>query len=328
MNAGPEKIDPYQPYRSRLLRPDRLRELSQLRTIRAVRDISLCWLWIVSAWVLVAIHPAWYTGVLAIAVIASRFYALTIIGHDGLHRRLTESRARNDLLNDLFIMAPIGAITRLNNLNHLNHHAELANPGDPDRFKHACFNKAEAGEFLLYLTGIGILAPRLGAVLFRNGPAARKPAPDRAYRPTDFVMIFGWQLALLIGLTAGLGWWAYPLLWLLPVYLGAYVGDNIRSFAEHSHPESDQKADQHRLLTYDSNWLERIFLAPMNMNFHATHHLYPSIPYYNLPIADREIRSMPEAAGLEWRSSYLGYLWRYWRALPLTECRSTSAAGT
>jgi fatty acid desaturase len=59
----------------------------------------------------------------------------------------------------------------------------------------------------------------------------------------------------------------------------------------------------------------------MNMNYHAAHHLWPSIPYHNLPVADREIRRLPAAAGLEWRRSYAGYLLRYWLALPREECR-------
>jgi len=58
----------------------------------------------------------------------------------------------------------------------------------------------------------------------------------------------------------------------------------------------------------------------MNMNYHAVHHLWPSIPYYNLPIADSEIRRPAEALGLEWRGSYFAYLIRYWIALPIEEC--------
>jgi fatty acid desaturase len=103
-----------------------------------------------------------------------------------------------------------------------------------------------------------------------------------------------------------------------------YLGDNCRSFAEHSHPKNDRASDEHRLITYTSNPVERFFLAPMNMNFHAVHHLWPSIPYYRLPEADREIRGQSGAAGLEWRRSYFGYLIRYWLALPLEECRPTA----
>jgi fatty acid desaturase len=330
MNSNPAQFDPYQPFRPVLLRPERLRELSRLRPVRAVWDMLTCWVLIGAAWALVAWHPAWYTVIPAIVVIASRYYALTIIGHDGLHRRLFETKARNDFINDLVIMAPIGAITRLNNVNHLNHHADLATPEDPDRYKHACFNKAEAAEFLLYLTGVGIIGQRLQGVLLKRSGAGLAGANERErknYTARDLALVISWQVALWGGLSLAVAWWAYPVLWMLPVYLGAYVADNIRSFAEHSHPEADAVADRHRLLTYVSNPLERALLAPMNMNYHATHHLYPSIPYYNLPVADAEIRRNPVSAGLEWRQSYLRYLIRYYGALPIEDCRRAGARG-
>jgi fatty acid desaturase len=132
------------------------------------------------------------------------------------------------------------------------------------------------------------------------------------------------QLTLIIGLTWVFGWWGWPLMWAVPVYCFTYLGDSIRSFAEHSHPQADVLADEHRLITYVSNPLERMFFAPMHMNFHAAHHLWTSIPYYNLPIADREMRAHPLAAKLEWRRSYVGYLLRYALALPLDECRIKS----
>ena len=140
------------------------------------------------------------------------------------------------------------------------------------------------------------------------------------YTLRDFVLLAGWLTVAAGGLTWLIGWWAYPVLWLLPVYSFMFLGDNFRSFAEHSHPEGDPAADRHRLITYTSNPLERMLVAPMNMNYHTAHHLWPSIPYYNLPIADAEIRSRPEAAGLEWRNSYFAYLARYWSKLPIADC--------
>jgi hypothetical protein len=52
------------------------------------------------------------------------------------------------------------------------------------------------------------------------------------------------------------------------------LADNFRSFAEHSQTEGDSIADRHRLIAYTSNPLERMLVAPMNMNFHTAHHLW------------------------------------------------------
>ena len=71
-------------------------------------------------------------------------------------------------------------------------------------------------------------------------------------------------------------------------------------------------------------------MSPMNMNYHIGHHLWPSIPYYNLPIADRELRAIPaqKREGLNWRGTYAGYMWSYYVALPIEECRHSRLRNT
>lgn len=185
---------------------------------------------------------------------------------------------------------------------------------------------------MFFLTGLATVLKSARNVFFTGGlpaPAEAAPTSDRPpalkHGGRDLVILIGWQVALIAGLSIAFGWWGYALLWLLPVFVFTYLADNFRSFAEHGHPESDQRADSHRLITYLSNPVERAFFAPMNMNFHAAHHLWISIPYYNLPVADARMRSGPDPSGIEWRGSYLAFLWRYMRALPLEECRQRQA---
>lgn len=309
-----------------MLSPVRVKELSQLRPGRVVFDVATCWLIIIAAWSLVAWSTTWWTIVPAMLVIGTRYYALFVIGHDGLHRRLLSSRRANDLFCDLLVLGPIGAITRLNNRNHLGHHQHLATELDPDRHKHGCFNKTDLTELLGYLSGISSIWHSVHNVFFASGRAPKGETSDSGYTARDFVVLAIVQGTLIGGLTWWFGWWGWPLLWAAPVYLFTYLGDSIRSFAEHSHPQADELADEHRLITYVSWPLERMFFAPMNMNYHAAHHLWVSIPYYNLPIADAEMRRHALASQLEWRRSYAGYLVRYALALPLEECRVRTVA--
>ncbi|MCB1093275.1 MAG: fatty acid desaturase, partial [Verrucomicrobiae bacterium] len=315
----------YKPYRA-LLSPDRVKELSVLNSVRPVLDTLWMWTCIVAAWALVAWYPTWWTVLLAIPVVGTRFYGLFIIGHDGMHRRIFSKTSANDLFCDVFILGPIGAITRINNRNHLEHHLYLSTDRDPDRHKHACFNKSTKPEYVFFLSGLMSLLPALGNVYAKPSRKAKEGAQKKKHTPRDLAILLGWQVVLIGGLTWAIGWWAYPVLWLFPVYVFAYLADLVRSFLEHAHPESDEKADKHRLITYLSNPIERRIFAPMNMNFHAAHHLWTSIPYYNLKKADEEMRRNPDSAGLEWRGSYFGFLFRYFFALPLPECRHQPAA--
>jgi fatty acid desaturase len=333
--APAPRFDPYQPFRRTLLTLEQVRSLSALRPARVVADTLWCWLWIIGAWIAVATWTHLWVVVLAIPVIGTRYYALFIIGHDGLHRRLFPNRERNDLFNDVCILGALGAVTHINNRNHLRHHQYLATHDDPDRHRHACFNKSDIVEVITFLTGASSVLTAVTNVFFPT-VVAKSTAADTSevhgesggsltsapagYTLRDFVVLVGWQVLLVGGLTWIIGWWAYPVLWLVPVFVFTYLGDNLRSFVEHSHPESDAKADEHRLVTFVSNRIERLFVAPMNMNYHAAHHLWVGIPYYNLPKADCLMRKHPGSTALEWRQSYVGYLWRYLRAMPLEEC--------
>ena len=310
--------NPYLPHRRTLLETKRIKELSELRPVRAIADICACWTIILTMFALVAVVHTWWMVLIAIPIIGNRYYALFIIGHDAMHRRLFPDIRKNDFWADLLIFAPIGAITRINNGNHLAHHLYLATQRDPDRFKHACFNKSEPTSLVTFLLGLSSVGRAFKAVFVTRGEKTAKP--ERAYTMRDLLMLAGWLVVSVGALTWFIGWWAYPVLWLGPVYCFTYLADNFRSFAEHSHPESDSVADHHRLITYLANPLERALFAPMNMNYHTVHHLWPSIPYYNLPAADEEIREKSTDGQLEWRKSYLGYLFRYWFALPLAEC--------
>lgn len=281
-------VDPYQRYRKTLLAPRRIRALSRLRPARVVADTLWCWMCIVAAWAVVAIHPAWWTVLLAIPVIGTRYYALLIVGHDGIHRRLFPNRHVNDWFADLFVFGPVAAITRINNQNHLGHHHYLATPDDPDLHLFTCTNKHHWHLLLGHLTGATSLYRSFKNVFLHQGRvqilAAQEPAmaPQR-YKFRDFALIAAWQVALIGGLTRSIAWWAYPVLWLVPLYGFAFLGDNFRAFAEHSQPEPDPLANQHRLITFVSNPVERLFIAPLNMNYHAAHHLWPSIPLLQPP---------------------------------------------
>jgi fatty acid desaturase len=319
-----ESTAPYHLHRYSLLSPSRIRELSTLQPWRTLTDAAACWACILLAMGLVAVHPAWWTVLIAIPVIGNRYYGLFLIGHDGMHRRIFPNIKRNDFWTDLLVLAPIGAITRINNRNHLLHHRYLATLEDPDRHKHACFNKTDRVELLAFLSGLISVWISGKAVFVTRGkkdPRRRGNSASDNYSLRDFALLAGWFVGLAGSLTWLIGWWAYPVLWLFPVYAFMFLGDNFRSFAEHSHPEGDRAADTHRLITYTSNPIERMFVSPMNMNYHAAHHLWPSIPYYNLPAADQEIRGRPEASGLEWRGSYFRYLFTYWLSLPIEDCK-------
>lgn len=307
----------YTPYREQYLTRSELRELSRLNHWTPVFHTLLLWAQIFAAWFAAATWTHWALIVVAIPWIGSRYYALYIIGHDGLHRRLFSTIRMNDLWNDVCVLGPIGAITRLNRHNHMQHHRLLGLRTDPDLYKYDEAIRLKKSVFLMGLTGLPYVAKAVHNVFRTRGHINSGPASDSSYRMRDIAIILSWQVALVAGLSIGVSWWAYPVLWLLPVYFFTFTADLFRVFCEHSYPLSNvPAASNNRMITYRSNWLERQFIAPMNMNFHTVHHLWPGIPYYRLATADALLRSRVEPKQLEWRGSYLSYLWTFIRHLP------------
>ncbi len=271
----------------------------------------------------------------AIVVIGTQQYALQILHHDGMHRTLLRDRRRNDLLTRFVLSLPLFEVLAPFRRKHLDHHKHLGRTDDPDRYYHRTEGKHTLPRFVFFLCGVQALG---GAV---RGALRAGRRPDGAVVPgkpagtsasADWLLVGVAQALIATGLTLLGGPLAYPLLWVLPFAIFVFLVQSVRSFAEHASPAPDAEADRAgRLVTFRSWWLERIVFAPNNMNYHAEHHLYPQVPYYHLPALREHLRDTREWAAVTERRSYLDFVWRYLRALPIDcdpgheEARAVSA---
>ena len=93
-------------------------------------------------------------------------------------------------------------------------------------------------------------------------------------------------------------WWAYPLLWLVPLLTWMMVITRIRNIAEHAVvPDSDDPLRNTR--TTKASLIERVFIAPYFVNYHLEHHLLFYVPCYNLPKLHAILMRGPHAARME-----------------------------
>ena len=127
------------------------------------------------------------------------------------------------------------------------------------------------------------------------------------------------NLVFLAGLAAAGVWWAYPLLWLVPLLTWMMVITRIRNIAEHAVvPDSDDPLRNTR--TTRAGFLERLFIAPYYVNYHLEHHLLFYVPCYNLPRVHQVLSRSPHAARMEVQPNYLAVL-RLATAKPANEDR-------
>ena len=272
--------------------------------------IAHAWFVILAAMALVAAFPNPVTYILSVMLIGSRQLGLAILMHDGAHRCFSCSENRNMALSQWLCAYPIFADTLSYRRYHLQHHAHTQQEDDPDLVLSAPFPITKASyrrKFLRDITGRTGYAQRKAQLLNALGDSSLT-FPQRA---RHFHEKLGRQLAvnglLWAGLAAAGIWWAYPLLWLVPLLTWLMVITRIRNIAEHAVvPDSDDPLRNTR--TTRANLLERMFVAPYFVNFHLEHHLLFYIPCYNLPRLHAILMRGPHAARMEVQPSYLSVL--------------------
>jgi fatty acid desaturase len=293
-----------------LLTPQQLAQLRERSPVRSMWLIAHAWTVILGAMTLAAWWPNPLTFLLAVVLIGSRQLGLAILMHDGAHGCFSKNQTLNMWLSQWLCAYPIFADTRAYRHYHLQHHARTQQHDDPDLMLSKPFPITRASyrrKFLRDITGRTGLEQR-GAQLRH---ALGHPGWPLRRRAAHFWSRLGRQLAVNLLLLAGLAaagiWWAYPLLWLLPLLTWQMVITRVRNIAEHAVVgEADDPLRNTR--TTLANRLERALVAPYWVNYHLEHHLFFYVPCYNLPKLHRMLVSGPHGARMEIAPGYLAVL--------------------
>lgn len=304
---------------------EQIQDWMQPSAAKITMDLIFDWLFIAAAFAFFAYLQTWWSAVISFIVIGCCQYRLFILGHDGLHGNLSRSREKNDFMARWLIYAPMFMGFADAKRNHLAHHQMLGTPEDPDRYIHVLDNKNSRFQFLLFCSGLATFGKTVlkvtpfGRMFFpaQNKGEEKPEAAATALKDyiIDRIPVLVWQVAIIAAFFFAGIWWAYPFLWIAPIYFLVFLPDEIRAFCDHGVIRlADGKGDADRLVTFESNPVERIFFSPHNMNYHAEHHLWVGVPYHNLPKVHQAVKDTPE---ITVRGSYLSFLFQVIKNLPL-----------
>ncbi|PIT01708.1 fatty acid desaturase [Bradyrhizobium nitroreducens] len=292
------------------LTDDQLADVRERVTWKGVALIGHAWTLIIGAVALVAWWPNPVTYVLAVAIIGSRQLGLAILMHDGAHGCLSADEKANLALSQWLCAYPLFAETRSYRRYHLQHHARTQQEDDPDLVLSAPFPITRLSyrrKFVRDITGQTGYQQRKAQLLNALGS---KDWPWRQ-RAAHFWGKLGPQClvnAAMFAVCVAAGvWWAYPLLWLVPLLTWMMVITRIRNIAEHAVvPDSSDPLRNTR--TTHANFLERLFIAPYYVNYHLEHHLLFYVPCYNLPKVHRLLSVSRHAGRMEVQPGYAAVL--------------------
>lgn len=279
-----------------------VKAISKVSNARAAWAIAQEWLTIGTAIAFAMYFNAWWSYLPAIVIIGARQHALGILMHDATHFRLFTSRAANDGVSDWLCAFPIGLSTLGYRENHLDHHRATNTPDDP--YYNLMVNDATwqwpktfrqaARHLTAELTGMNTIRnlrmshpwTALGQwMLHRHEPVLGNRCRY------DLVATGAFWLIVAVVLTLVGGWKPFLLLWILPALTFYQLFVQLRWMSEH--PYRLSTADGYETRQVKASPLERFCIAPLNINYHIVHHLFPGTPFYRLPQVHKRLMQSP-----------------------------------
>ena len=293
------------------LDPKVIRKLSKLNPWVSTGHIVFEYVAIFSAILLANRFPNPLVYILAVMWIGARAHALAILLHEASHYRILKNKAVNDFVGELFFAFPLFVTMRGYRLSHMAHHRNTNTEFDPDWVSKETpeweFPQSR-GKLFFMLARIAFGMNIVWMVKMITAGGRPTAATKTKISSRKFVAGRITYYVLLAATLTYFGLWIqFLLFWIVPIFTWLQVILRIRSIAEHFGIEYDHVFSSSRT-TYPS-WFDRIFIASKNVWFHIDHHLYPSVPFYNLPTLHKELNKLPsfrEHAHIT--QSYLGVL--------------------
>jgi fatty acid desaturase len=274
---------------------EEIKSLLETDNWRSFGSIALNWGLVAASFAWVAWAPGIVSILGAIAVIGGRQLGFAVLMHEAAHHTLFRNRRLNDLAGNWLCAYPVWTDIGPYRAYHLQHHAKNWTSEDPDldlATKYPVTRDSMKRKVWRDLSGqvgwkraratlrrdLGLgLADNAAGTSLSFGKTARKGG--RGWQNLRGVVISNGVLLVLLSLV---GRPELYLLWVVAWFTTNSLVTRIRSIAEHNmatEPGNPLKDSR----TIETNWWQRLLIAPNRVNYHLEHHLLMTVPFYNLP---------------------------------------------
>jgi len=228
--------------------------------------------------------------------------------HEALHGNLFRSPSL-----DRWVGFALGVPTLFSSaaykVTHLNHHRYTRSERDMDEFSYACRTRRQ---YVVLFYASFLVGSILYMVAVASNAYAMASPNNRRQIITEYgLMILAYASVVSIAIQMQHAEWLLWY-WLAPTAV-AVVLSNVRALAEHMGTSGAGDA-MLKTRTTISNPLVSFLM--LNLNYHLEHHLFPAVPWYNLPRIHQVLRPMYETRGAVVQESYTGFLLQCFRQLP------------
>ena len=260
--------------------------------------------------VALAFWPNPFIIFLSIVVIGTRQHALFVMAHDSAHYLLYETRWLNDLAGRACAMLQ-GLSMCTYRVIHRLHHNNLYGELDPDTALHGGYPRGKTYLIKKLLKDLSGFTAWKTYAYFLGGAPGLNTATNKALRPLDdtseklrsearrdrnAVIVFH---LILLALFASSGYLVqYLVLWILPLVTLVQAILRLRAISEHGATTDFSSPLTAARTNVVPAWLAWL-IFPHSVNYHIEHHLYASVPHYNLPELHREMAARGVLDGAE-----------------------------
>jgi fatty acid desaturase len=246
----------------------------------------------------------------AVIIIGTRQHALFVVVHESAHYLLYERRWLNDLVGRACAMVQ-GLSMCTYRVIHRLHHNNLYGALDPDTALHGGYPRGRAYLIRKLLKDLSGLTAWKTYAYFLGGAPALNTATNVAVRPLDDTseklrrearedrnaVIFLHAVAFFLFSISGY-LIQYLVLWVLPLVTVVQAILRLRAIAEHGATTDFSSPLTAARTNLAPAWL-RWLIFPHDVNYHIEHHLYASVPHYNLPRLHHEMTRQGMLQGAE-----------------------------
>jgi fatty acid desaturase len=257
-----------------------------------------------------AYWPNPFVILLSVIIIGTRQHALFIIAHDAAHYLLFENRKMNDIVGRA--CATVQGLSMCTyRVIHRLHHNNLYGELDPDTALHGGYPRGKWYLIRKLLKDLSGLTAWKTYAYFLGGAPALNSATNVALRPLDDTSgklrsearadrntVIAFHVVLLIAFAWSGYLVQYLVLWILPLVTVVQAILRLRAISEHGATTDFSSPLTAARTNLCPAWLEWL-IFPHRVNYHIEHHLYASVPHYNLPRLHREMAARGVLDGAE-----------------------------
>jgi fatty acid desaturase len=275
--------------RKRWISPEKLRAFARPNPWRWLRGTLSEWAIIAATIAVCSQYREVWAWAVAIVLIGTRQHALGIMAHEGVHYVVSRNQRVNDGLSNLLAAYALMYSVQGYRTHHLEHHRWLETPRDPEQTALRLY--PSEWTFPMRRTRFLWLLARdmLGGSLLPARQLVKYiwEIPGGSTRQLVNVALYQAAFAGVAFATGHL--LEYIVLWVCPLFSTALMCFRIRTVAEHSALAPNQARFAHdrvdNLATCRTTIYSPLFkflFGPHNMAYHIEHHLFPSVPVFQL----------------------------------------------